>query len=259
MPGGSCASGRHTRRRIMPMERRWPSWAGPRRRGERSRKPSGCGRTTPRRIATWDSRCCGWAMRPEAGPNTNGGGKTAAGSGRGRVSRGMEATFLGGQSCFTAKEGWETRFSSPASRQVLARMGAKVTVECQPALVDLLRTIEGIEVRELGHGTATSEQSDFHCPLMSVPAMLGAVVSRRAATVRERDHRLAHARGSFRAIGSRCGAYVGRFFGNSGAMSHACVGMSGHSRPTRRDGRPCPRKRGTWHPENARCGPRGSF
>ncbi len=84
----------------------------------------------------------------------------------------------------------------------------------------------------------------------------------RAATVRavrERDHRLAHARGSFGAIGSRWGAYVGRFFRTAGAMSHACVGMSGRSGPASPDGRPCPRKRGTWHPENARSGPRGSF
>ncbi len=33
-----------------------------------------------------------------------------------------------------------------------------------------------------------------------------------------------------------------------GAMSHACVGMSGHSIPESSDRKPCPRKRGTWHP-----------
>ncbi len=63
---------------------------------------------------------------------------------------------------------------------LVARAGGRVMVECQPALRRLLARVEGVEeVHTLG------EASDFDliCPLMSLPALFGAVPSGAAARV----------------------------------------------------------------------------
>lgn len=59
---------------------------------------------------------------------------------------------------------------------IVAKLGARVVVECQPALVSLLGSLPGAW-RVVAAGDAQANHSalgwDLHCPLMSVPAVLG--------------------------------------------------------------------------------------
>ncbi|MFI5378432.1 MAG: tetratricopeptide repeat protein [Tepidisphaerales bacterium] len=64
---------------------------------------------------------------------------------------------------------------------VLAAMGAIVTVECQPGLVNLLKTVKGI--RQVVARGESLPHHDRHCPLMSVPAVLKTTIQTIPATV----------------------------------------------------------------------------
>jgi hypothetical protein len=54
---------------------------------------------------------------------------------------------------------------------LLARRGAKILIQCQPALAQVIRTVDGAPT--VLNGNAPAPTCDFSCPLMSLPLWLG--------------------------------------------------------------------------------------
>ena len=63
---------------------------------------------------------------------------------------------------------------------LVADLGADVTLEAQPALVSILRSLNGVQVISSGE---PRPEFDYHCPLMSLPGIFGTDLSSVPASV----------------------------------------------------------------------------
>lgn len=82
-----------------------------------------------------------------------------------------DAPLAGKSVLLTAEQGLGDTLQFVRYAPLLALRGARVMIEAQPALVPLLRRLPGV-ARLLAQGEVLP-QTDFHCPLLSLPLVFG--------------------------------------------------------------------------------------
>ena len=107
---------------------------------------------------------------------------TGPSAGRPRISKSWEGSDPFGRSIrLYAEGGLGNVIQFVRYAKVLAERGAIVTVECHPALADLVRTVPG--VRQLVTRSHPPAPDEIHCALMSVPSHLKTTIQSIPAPV----------------------------------------------------------------------------